>query len=239
MSNAEALARAFAGWGKDNPANMRELLHPDCELVVPSRSPTAARSAGPTRRSPGSRATCGGGSTSSPPRPRTSSTPATGSSSRSTCRRGRRTAGRSDVHNVWIYEFSGRQADPRHGLCGHRGTARCGRRLNGSCTNHAHRHGFRARSTPWKASPQLTPIWGSIADSRRRRADRRAGRAAARRREPAAAAGARRRAARDRTARCRSRRMHPPAASTRSGTDCSRGRGGGWPRCSPRGPTRS
>ena len=39
MSNAEALARAFAGWGKDKPANLRELLHPDCELVVPESLP--------------------------------------------------------------------------------------------------------------------------------------------------------------------------------------------------------
>jgi ketosteroid isomerase-like protein len=39
MSNAELLARAFAGWGRDNPANLRELLHPDCELVVPESLP--------------------------------------------------------------------------------------------------------------------------------------------------------------------------------------------------------
>ena len=39
MSNAEPLARAFAGWGRDNPANLRELLHPDCELVVPESLP--------------------------------------------------------------------------------------------------------------------------------------------------------------------------------------------------------
>jgi ketosteroid isomerase-like protein len=39
MSNAEALARAFAGWGKDQPANLRELLHADCELVVPESLP--------------------------------------------------------------------------------------------------------------------------------------------------------------------------------------------------------
>jgi uncharacterized protein len=39
MSNAEALVRAFAGWGRDNPANLRELLHPDCELVVPDSLP--------------------------------------------------------------------------------------------------------------------------------------------------------------------------------------------------------
>ncbi len=34
-SNIELLAQAFAGWGKDNPANMRDVLHADCELVVP------------------------------------------------------------------------------------------------------------------------------------------------------------------------------------------------------------
>ena len=39
MSNAEALVRAFAGWDRDNPANLRELLHPDCELVVPDSLP--------------------------------------------------------------------------------------------------------------------------------------------------------------------------------------------------------
>ena len=39
MSNAERLVRAFAGWGRDNPANLRELLHPDCELVVPDSIP--------------------------------------------------------------------------------------------------------------------------------------------------------------------------------------------------------
>ena len=39
MSNAEALVRAFAGWGRDNPANLRDLLHPDCELVVPDSIP--------------------------------------------------------------------------------------------------------------------------------------------------------------------------------------------------------
>ena len=39
MSNAEALVRAFAGWGRDNSANLRDLLHPDCELVVPDSIP--------------------------------------------------------------------------------------------------------------------------------------------------------------------------------------------------------
>jgi ketosteroid isomerase-like protein len=38
-SNVELLAQAFAGWGKDNPANMRDVLHPDCELVVPDSVP--------------------------------------------------------------------------------------------------------------------------------------------------------------------------------------------------------
>jgi uncharacterized protein len=39
MSNAELLARAFAGWGKDDPAHLRDILHPDCELVVPDSIP--------------------------------------------------------------------------------------------------------------------------------------------------------------------------------------------------------
>jgi ketosteroid isomerase-like protein len=38
-SNVELLAQGFAGWGKDNPANMSEVLHPDCELVVPDSIP--------------------------------------------------------------------------------------------------------------------------------------------------------------------------------------------------------
>ena len=38
-SNVENLAQAFAGWGKDNPANMRDVLHPECELVVPESIP--------------------------------------------------------------------------------------------------------------------------------------------------------------------------------------------------------
>ncbi len=38
-SNIELLGQAFAGWGKDNPANMRDILHPDCELVVPESIP--------------------------------------------------------------------------------------------------------------------------------------------------------------------------------------------------------
>jgi uncharacterized protein len=38
-ANIELLAEAFAGWGKDRPANMRELLHPDCVLVVPDSIP--------------------------------------------------------------------------------------------------------------------------------------------------------------------------------------------------------
>jgi hypothetical protein len=34
-SNVELLAPGFAGWGKEDPANMRDVLHSDCELVVP------------------------------------------------------------------------------------------------------------------------------------------------------------------------------------------------------------
>lgn len=38
-SNLEALVHGLKGWGKDNPANMRELFSPDCELVVPESMP--------------------------------------------------------------------------------------------------------------------------------------------------------------------------------------------------------
>ncbi len=38
-SNIELLAHGFAGWGKDNPASMRELFAPDCELIVPDSIP--------------------------------------------------------------------------------------------------------------------------------------------------------------------------------------------------------
>ena len=38
-SNVELLVQAFAGWGRNNPANMRDILHPDCELVVPDSTP--------------------------------------------------------------------------------------------------------------------------------------------------------------------------------------------------------
>ena len=38
-SNAELLVMAFTGWGKDNPAHMREIFHPDIELVVPDSVP--------------------------------------------------------------------------------------------------------------------------------------------------------------------------------------------------------
>ena len=38
-SNIELLAQAFAGWGKGNSANMRDVLDPDCELVVPDSVP--------------------------------------------------------------------------------------------------------------------------------------------------------------------------------------------------------
>jgi ketosteroid isomerase-like protein len=47
MSNAEALARAFAGWGRDNPANLRDILHPDCELTVPDSLPYGGTFRGP------------------------------------------------------------------------------------------------------------------------------------------------------------------------------------------------
>jgi len=39
-SNVELLVQAFAGWGRDNPANLREVLHPDCELVMPDSIPS-------------------------------------------------------------------------------------------------------------------------------------------------------------------------------------------------------
>lgn len=38
-TNVELLAQAFAGWGKGDPANMSDALHPDCELVVPDSVP--------------------------------------------------------------------------------------------------------------------------------------------------------------------------------------------------------
>jgi len=38
-SNIERLAAAFAGWGKDEPANMSDVLAPDCELIVPESVP--------------------------------------------------------------------------------------------------------------------------------------------------------------------------------------------------------
>jgi hypothetical protein len=38
-SNVELLAHGFAGWGKDDPANMRDVLHPDCEVLVPDSVP--------------------------------------------------------------------------------------------------------------------------------------------------------------------------------------------------------
>src|SRR5207244_5726933 len=69
-SNVELLAQAFAGWGKDNPANMRDVLLPDCELVVPDSVRMEAPFGAPMQRPAGLRASCGGGSTSSPPRPR-------------------------------------------------------------------------------------------------------------------------------------------------------------------------
>jgi ketosteroid isomerase-like protein len=38
-SNIELLAAAFSGWGKGEPANMRDVLAPDCELIVPDSIP--------------------------------------------------------------------------------------------------------------------------------------------------------------------------------------------------------
>jgi ketosteroid isomerase-like protein len=46
-SNLELLAQAFQGWGKDNPANMRDLLDPDCELFVPDSVPYGGSFKGP------------------------------------------------------------------------------------------------------------------------------------------------------------------------------------------------
>jgi ketosteroid isomerase-like protein len=38
-SNLELLATGFAGWGKDEPAELMSLLHPECVLVVPDSVP--------------------------------------------------------------------------------------------------------------------------------------------------------------------------------------------------------
>ena len=38
-SNIELLAAAFAGWGKDEPANMHDVVADDCELEVPDSVP--------------------------------------------------------------------------------------------------------------------------------------------------------------------------------------------------------
>ncbi len=38
-TNAEMLLQAFAGWGKDEPANMADVVDPDCELIVPDSVP--------------------------------------------------------------------------------------------------------------------------------------------------------------------------------------------------------
>jgi uncharacterized protein len=46
-SNVELVAGAFAGWGKDNPARIREILHPDCEFVVPESIPYGGSFRGP------------------------------------------------------------------------------------------------------------------------------------------------------------------------------------------------
>jgi ketosteroid isomerase-like protein len=39
QSNVQRLAEAFAGWGKDHPADLRDLLSPHCELIVPESIP--------------------------------------------------------------------------------------------------------------------------------------------------------------------------------------------------------
>ena len=46
-SNIERLAHAFAGWGRDEPANMTDILHRDCELVVPDSIPYGGTFHGP------------------------------------------------------------------------------------------------------------------------------------------------------------------------------------------------
>lgn len=46
-TNIELLAEAFAGWGKDDPANMRDVLDPDCELIVPDSIPYGGTFRGP------------------------------------------------------------------------------------------------------------------------------------------------------------------------------------------------
>ena len=46
-TNAEALVQAFAGWGKDEPANMRDVLAEDCELIVPDSVPYGGTFKGP------------------------------------------------------------------------------------------------------------------------------------------------------------------------------------------------
>jgi uncharacterized protein len=38
-SNIELLAQAFSGWGKDEPANMRDILDPDAVVEVPDSVP--------------------------------------------------------------------------------------------------------------------------------------------------------------------------------------------------------
>jgi ketosteroid isomerase-like protein len=49
-SNVELLVQTFAGWGRDNPANMRDILDPDCELVVPDSDPVWGHLSGSRRR---------------------------------------------------------------------------------------------------------------------------------------------------------------------------------------------
>ena len=38
-TNLELLIHGLRGWGRDNPANMRELFSQDCELIVPDSVP--------------------------------------------------------------------------------------------------------------------------------------------------------------------------------------------------------
>jgi uncharacterized protein len=46
-ANGEALIQAFAGWGKDEPANMESILAADCELIVPGSVPYGGTFRGP------------------------------------------------------------------------------------------------------------------------------------------------------------------------------------------------
>jgi ketosteroid isomerase-like protein len=46
-ANGEALIQAFAGWGKDEPANMKSILAADCEVIVPDSVPYGGTFRGP------------------------------------------------------------------------------------------------------------------------------------------------------------------------------------------------